>query len=155
MTDKLEIFKHVTLLGSKEVLTPFVTVAGYECAENEFCKKVEREIAFEFLTKKLNEFHLKNSILNEKEIEGILYFLRLKSSQLAKILGLTRSTISNAILGTKKISPQLSLLLLDCVEKELLFKNYFIKLVNQNVSIEVDEKFLNLLSVAYNQKNVA
>lgn len=155
MSEKIENYEHVTLLGTKEVQTPFITVAGYDCPDNEFCKKIEREIAFEFLIKKMNEFYSKSSVLSAKEIEGIVYFLRLKSSQLAKILGLTRSTLSNAILGTKKISPQLSVLLLDCVEKELVFKNYFIKTVNQNISVEVDEKFVKLLGVAYNQKNVA
>ena len=136
-------------------MTPFITVAGYACPENEFCKKVEREIAFEFLMKARNQFYSKNYALNPKEIEGILYFLRVRSAQLAKILGLTRSTISNAILGSKKISPQLSVLLLDCIEKELLFKNYFLKTVNQNVSVEKDEEFFKMLSIAYNQKNVA
>lgn len=155
MSESLKMFKHETLLGTKEVLTPFVTVAGYECPENEFCKKIEREIAFEFLTKTRNQFYSKSYSLNSKEIEGILYFLRVKSAQLAKILGLTRSTISNAILGTKKISSQLSVLLIDCVEKELLFKNYFLKSVNQNISVEKDEEFFKMLSVAYNQKNAA
>lgn len=155
MSENLKVFKHETLLGNKEVLTPFITVAGYECPENEFCKKIEREIAFDFLIKKRGQFYSKSIFLSHDEIEGILYFLRLKSSQLAKILGLTRSTLSNAILGTKKISSQLSVLLLDCIEKELLFKNYFLKMVNQNVSVEKDEEFFRMLSVVYNQKNVA
>lgn len=146
MSENLKTFKHDTLLGNKEVQTPFITVAGYECPENEFCKKIEREIAFDFLVQKKEQFYSKNYVLKATEIEGILYFLRLKSSQLAKILGLTRSTLSNAILGTKKISPQLSVLLLDCIEKELLFKNYFMRTVNQNISVEKDEEFFKLLS---------
>ena len=155
MSDDIKLFTHETLLGNKEVLTPFITVAGYACPENEFCNKIEREIAFDFLINKRSELRSKKCALDKDEVRGITYFLRLNSSQLAKILCITRATLSNAILGAKKISLQLSVLLLDCIEKELLFKNYFLNDVNQNVLVEKDEEYFKRLSIVYSQKKVA
>jgi len=154
-SEKEKMFLHETLLGSKEVLTPFITVASYECPDNEFSHKIEREIAFEFLISTREKIAKENYTLSKTEVQGIIFFLRIKQSILAKILMLSKGAISNIISGNKKISPQLSILFLDCIEKELIFRNYFFKQFNQNIQIETDVEYVNKFSLLYNYKKAA
>lgn len=150
-----KMFLHETLLGFKEVLTPFITVSSYECPEMEFSRKIEREIAFDFLLSTREKITHENYTLINTEVQGIIYFLRLKSSILSKILMLSKSALPNIISGNKKISPQLSIILLDCIEKELIFKNYFFKQFNQNIQIETDGEYVKKFSLVYNYKKSA
>jgi hypothetical protein len=123
----MTLYEHRTLLGS---IKSEVKVTEL--------KELERLIAFEFLVKS------GDNLLTAKEIEGIVYFLGVNLIKLSSYFGIDRSTLTNIIKG-KKPSKMLCHMLLEAVEKELLFPNYFKAKFESAIECKLDKYFYERL----------
>jgi transcriptional regulator with XRE-family HTH domain len=133
--------EHKTLLGTLKKETNFKKSRdGQDVLDYREAKRIEREIAYNFLT------HLRSHdrILNSKEIEGIIYFIGLNLNKFSKLIGVDRSTITNILKG-KKASKLLCHALLDALEKELLFPNYFKGKFEPSIECNLDKIYYNRL----------
>ena len=112
--------KHTSLLGEIEVETKYETWRDEKVLSYDESRRIDRMIAYNFLLKHLN----KDDILTPREVEGIIYFIGVNVNKLSKLMRINRGTLSNVMSG-RKPSAMLCKMLLDMVEKELIFPNYF------------------------------
>lgn len=112
--------KHSSLLGEIEVETKYDTWRGEKVISYDESRRIDRMIAYNFLSKHLNN----EELLTSREVEGIIYFIGINVNKLSKLMRINRGTLSNVIKG-RKPSAMLCKMLLDMVEKELIFPNYF------------------------------
>lgn len=136
---KKVIYEHKSLLGSVKTETTFNVKNGLETLNYNESRRVDRMIAYNFLIKARNK-----ELLSSTEIEGIVYFLGINLNKLANLIGVDRSTLTNVIKG-KKPSKLLCHTLLDAVERELVFPNYFKAKFEDAIECKLDKHFYELL----------
>ncbi len=137
----MTLYEHKTLLGSIKSEVKVTKINGIEVLNPNELKKLERLIAFEFLQKKGGV-----DLLTAQEIEGIVYFLGVNLIKLSSYFKIDRSTLTNIIKG-KKPSKMLCHMLLEAVEKELLFPNYFKAKFESAIECKIDDYFYERLII--------
>lgn len=136
------IYEYFSKLGSVKADVEFKKNGDDEVLDHKIAKSLDRKIAFQFL----KNARTSDKLLAPDEVEGIIYFLGINLSKLSKLLGVNRSTFSNILRG-KKLSKMLCYCLLDAVEKELIFENYFKSKFDKDIECKFSNEYYDLLIV--------
>lgn len=133
-------YEHRSLLGNIKVKANFnVSDDGTETLSYNEIIRIERIAAYKFYLKAV-----KKDLLSPQEIKGIIYFLGVNMNKLASFLKIDRGTLSNVI-KNRKPSKLLCHTLLEAVEKELLFPNYFKAKFEKAIECRLDKHYYELL----------
>ncbi len=85
-----------------------------------------------------------NYFLSAQDLENIISFLGINALRLASFIGVDRSTLTNISKG-KRASKLLTYTILDTIEKELIFYNYFKSKFSSKIECKLDEYYYELL----------
>ncbi|MBX9837181.1 MAG: helix-turn-helix domain-containing protein [Silvanigrellaceae bacterium] len=134
-----KMYEHVSHLGEIKTEATFEIIEGIETLSYQEIMRMERMVAYKFYLKAS-----KRDLLTPKEVEGIVYFLGINMNKLAGLLKIDRSTLSNIIRG-RAPSKRLCERLLEAVEKELLFPNYYKSRFEKAIDCDLDRDYFELL----------
>jgi DNA-binding transcriptional regulator YiaG len=133
---KLKTFEHESLLGVKVFknvaawIYENVDLSNFNPEKDEYfiddkeTMRLEREVAQSFVSRKLQEKTLE---LTAEEVSGIRMVLGLNATEFAKIIGITKGTMSKILRGTIKMKRPECILALMWLIKELDSDTGFIK----------------------------
>lgn len=114
--------------------------------DGEEAKRIDLEATKMFFNSRVIQVISDSKRLTIKETEGVMHFLRLNMTDLAILLGMSKSALSRILSGESKISRSLSIHLMNLLEKEISEQGYakkFIKIAKKKATKEEIKEFLS------------